>query len=53
MACRRRDVTDETNWEEAVASTGDVVIDPTDDNTVWVATGEGNPRNDVIPGAGV
>ena len=39
--------------KEAVASIGDVVIDPNDDNTVWVATGEGNPRNDVIPGAGV
>ena len=39
--------------KESVASTSDVVIDPTDDNTVWVATGEGNPRNDVIPGAGV
>jgi photosystem II stability/assembly factor-like uncharacterized protein len=39
--------------KEAVASIGDVVIDPTNDDTVWVATGEGNPRNDVIPGAGV
>ena len=39
--------------KEAVASIGDVVIDPTDDETVWVATGEGNPRNDVIPGGGV
>jgi photosystem II stability/assembly factor-like uncharacterized protein len=38
---------------EPVASIGDVVIDPTNDETVWVATGEGNPRNDVIPGAGV
>jgi photosystem II stability/assembly factor-like uncharacterized protein len=39
--------------KEPVASIGDVVIDPTNDETVWVATGEGNPRNDVIPGAGV
>src|SRR5665213_2601668 len=39
--------------KEAVASIGDVVIDPNDDSTVWVATGEANPRNDVIPGAGV
>ncbi|HEV7179504.1 MAG TPA: hypothetical protein VGN11_06510, partial [Candidatus Baltobacteraceae bacterium] len=39
--------------KEAVASIGDVVIDPTNDNVVWVGTGEGNPRNDVIPGAGV
>ncbi|MDQ2992886.1 MAG: glycosyl hydrolase, partial [Candidatus Eremiobacteraeota bacterium] len=39
--------------KEAVASIGDVVIDPTDDKTVWVGTGEGNPRNDVIPGGGV
>ncbi len=39
--------------KEPVASIGDVVIDPTNDQTVWVGTGEGNPRNDVIPGAGV
>src|SRR5579863_1556633 len=39
--------------KEPVASIGDVVIDPSNDDTVWVATGEGNPRNDVIPGAGV
>ncbi|MDQ2865978.1 MAG: hypothetical protein M3R51_07100 [Candidatus Eremiobacteraeota bacterium] len=39
--------------KEAVASISDVVIDPSNDSTVWVATGEGNPRNDVIPGAGV
>ncbi len=39
--------------KQPVASIGDVVIDPTNDETVWVATGEGNPRNDVIPGAGV
>lgn len=39
--------------KEPVASIGDVVIDPNDDQTVWVATGEGNPRNDVIPGAGI
>ncbi len=39
--------------KEPVASIGDVTIDPNDDNTVWVGTGEGNPRNDVIPGAGV
>lgn len=39
--------------KEAVASIGDVAIDPTNDDTVWVGTGEGNPRNDVIPGAGV
>ncbi|MEO9171356.1 MAG: hypothetical protein ABI282_04095 [Candidatus Baltobacteraceae bacterium] len=45
-------------WEavfekEPVASISDVVIDPANDDVVWVATGEGNPRNDVIPGAGV
>ena len=39
--------------KQTVASIADVVIDPTNDNVVWVATGEGNPRNDVIPGAGV
>jgi len=39
--------------DQAVASIGDVAIDPSNDETVWVATGEGNPRNDVIPGGGV
>ncbi len=39
--------------KEPVASIGDVAIDPNNDQTVWVATGEGNPRNDVIPGAGI
>ncbi len=39
--------------KEPVASIGDVVIDPNDDSTVWVATGEDNPRNDVIAGAGI
>ena len=39
--------------KQPVASIGDVVMDPTDGATVGVATGEGNPRNDVIPGAGV
>lgn len=39
--------------KEPVASIGDVAIDPTNDNVVWVGTGEGNPRNDVIPGGGV
>lgn len=38
--------------KEDVASIGDVAIDPQNDDVVWVGTGEGNPRNDVIPGGG-
>ncbi len=36
-----------------VASIGAIAIDPKDHNVVWVATGETNPRNDVIAGNGV
>jgi len=36
-----------------VASIGAVAIDPRDHQVVWVGTGEANPRNDVIAGAGV
>ena len=36
-----------------VAAIGAVTIDPTDNNTVWVGTGEDNPRNDVSYGDGV
>jgi photosystem II stability/assembly factor-like uncharacterized protein len=39
--------------KQDVASIGDVVIDPTNDQVVWVGTGEANPRNDVIPGDGI
>jgi photosystem II stability/assembly factor-like uncharacterized protein len=39
--------------KEGVASIGAVTIDPTDDKTVWVGTGEANPRNDVSYGDGV
>ena len=39
--------------KQGVASIGAVIIDPTDDNTVWVGTGESNPRNDVSYGNGV
>jgi photosystem II stability/assembly factor-like uncharacterized protein len=38
---------------QKVGAIGAVVIDPTDDNTVWVGTGEANPRNDVSYGDGV
>lgn len=37
----------------AVGSIGAVAIDPNDDNTVWVGTGESNPRNDVSDGDGL
>ncbi len=36
-----------------IASVGAIAIDPNDDNVVWVGTGETNPRNDVIAGAGI
>jgi photosystem II stability/assembly factor-like uncharacterized protein len=47
-----------TTWsavfeKEPVAAIGAVTIDPTDENTVWVGTGEANPRNDVTFGDGV
>ena len=38
---------------QRVAAIGAVAIDPADDATVWVGTGEGNPRNDVSYGDGV
>ena len=45
-------------WEpvfakQPVAAIGAVTIDPTDQDTVWVGTGETNPRNDVSYGAGI
>jgi photosystem II stability/assembly factor-like uncharacterized protein len=39
--------------KESVGSIGAVAIDPSDDQTVWVGTGESNPRNDVSYGDGV
>lgn len=38
---------------ERVGSIGAVAIDPTNDEIVWVGTGESNPRNDVSYGDGV
>jgi photosystem II stability/assembly factor-like uncharacterized protein len=39
--------------KQGVAAIGALTIDPTDDKTVWVGTGEANPRNDVSYGDGV
>ena len=39
--------------KEPVSAIGAVAIDPTDNQTVWVGTGETNPRNDVSYGDGV
>src|SRR5579872_1856292 len=39
--------------DEDVASIGAIAIDPRHDATVWVGTGEANPRNDVTQGDGV
>jgi photosystem II stability/assembly factor-like uncharacterized protein len=39
--------------KEGTASIGAVTIDPTDNKTVWVGTGEANPRNDLSYGDGV
>ncbi|HUI42201.1 MAG TPA: hypothetical protein VL523_09540 [Terriglobia bacterium] len=38
---------------ETTASIGDIALAPSNPNLVWVGTGEANPRNDVIDGAGV
>ena len=38
---------------QPVASIGAITIDPQDTQTVWVGTGESNPRNDVTQGDGV
>lgn len=37
----------------STASIGDLALDPSNPNSVWVGTGEANPRNDIIDGAGV
>lgn len=39
--------------EEDVQSIGSITIDPVHASTVWVGTGESNPRNDVTQGDGV
>ncbi|HEY8296958.1 MAG TPA: hypothetical protein VIG32_02920 [Candidatus Baltobacteraceae bacterium] len=39
--------------KQDVSSIGAIAIDPRDAATVWVGTGEGNPRNDVSQGDGV
>ena len=38
---------------ESTASIGDIALAPSNPNLIWVGTGEGNIRNDVIDGAGV
>ena len=39
--------------KQGTGAIGAVTIDPTDNNIVWVGTGETNPRNDVSYGDGV
>ncbi|HSP16420.1 MAG TPA: hypothetical protein VLV78_16870 [Thermoanaerobaculia bacterium] len=39
--------------DQPVASIGAVAVDPSSPETVWVGTGEGNPRNSVSVGGGV
>jgi photosystem II stability/assembly factor-like uncharacterized protein len=39
--------------KQGVGAIGAVTIDPTNDDVVWVGTGESNPRNDVSYGDGV
>jgi photosystem II stability/assembly factor-like uncharacterized protein len=39
--------------KESVAAIGAVALDPTNDDTIWVGTGETNPRNDVSYGNGL
>jgi photosystem II stability/assembly factor-like uncharacterized protein len=41
-------------WEkQPVGAIGAIAVAPSDEKTVWVGTGEGNPRNDVSFGDGV
>jgi len=39
--------------KQSVLAIGAVAIDPTNENVVWVGTGESNPRNDVSYGDGL
>ncbi len=39
--------------KQDVQSIGSIAIDPSNSNVVWVGSGEGAPRNDVIQGDGV
>src|SRR5207244_4399430 len=39
--------------DQPTASIGAVALAPSNPNIVWVGTGEGNPRNDVVDGRGV
>jgi photosystem II stability/assembly factor-like uncharacterized protein len=39
--------------QTGIASIGAIAIAPSDHRIVWVGTGEANPRNDVIAGAGI
>src|SRR5881398_2078050 len=39
--------------EQPTASIGAIALAPSNPNVVWVGTGEGNPRNDVVDGRGV
>src|SRR5881296_2364248 len=46
------------SWEavfkdQPTASIGAIALAPSNPNVVWVGTGEGNPRNDVVDGRGV
>src|SRR5207248_9551635 len=46
------------SWEavfkdQPTASLGALALAPSNPNVVWVGTGEGNPRNDVVDGRGV
>ncbi len=40
-------------FDKQTAAIGALTVDPTDNQTVWVGTGEANPRNDVSVGDGV
>jgi photosystem II stability/assembly factor-like uncharacterized protein len=39
--------------QEATGSIGAIAVAPSNPSVIWVGTGEGNPRNDVVDGAGV
>ncbi len=40
-------------FDKYASSIGAIAIDPKNHDTVWVATGEANARNSVLPGNGV
>src|SRR5438094_1406004 len=53
FSSRRRHTRSYGDWSSDVCSSDLVALAPSNPNVVWVGTGEGNPRNDVVDGRGV